>query len=115
MLTEAEALVMSALIEAPIAYAIVRLAGWPGRGAIHAAIASAVATAVTHPQFWAAAVWASPRFGYWPSVMAGEAIVVLAEGFLIAWMAGLTLQRAMTVSLIANFTSCVAGIALIFA
>lgn len=115
MLTEPEALVMSALIEAPIAYAVVRFNGWPGRGAMHAAFASAVATAVTHPQFWAAAVWAIPRYGYWLSVFAGEASVVLVEGLLIAWMAGLTLQRAMIVSLAANFASCIAGIAVFFA
>lgn len=107
---EVEALAVSAAIEAPVAYLIVRMAKWPGRGALHAGLASAVATAVTHPQLWAAALWAYPRLGYWPSVAGLEALVVLVEGVLIAWMASLALHRAMLVSLIANAASCLAGL-----
>ncbi len=110
MLTEPLALVISAAIEAPIAYLIVRLARWPSRGPLHAGAASAVATAVTHPQFWAGVIWAAPRFGYWSSVVTGEILVVLAEGAMIAWMAELRLQRAMLVSLVANTVSCAAGL-----
>jgi len=106
---ELEALAFSAAIEAPIAYLIVRLTRWPSRGALHAGLASAVATAVTHPQLWAAALWAYPRFGYWPSLVGLETLVVLVEGLLIAWMAALALRRAMLVSLIANASSCIAG------
>ena len=107
---EAGALAISAVIEAPIADFTVRVSRWPSRGALNAGLASAVATAVTHPQLWTAALWAYPRFGYWPSVVGFEAIVVLAEGLLIAWMAALALHRAMFVSLIANLASCCAGI-----
>lgn len=114
MLTEPLALVISATIEAPVAYIIVRLARWPCRGPLHAGAASAVATAVTHPQFWNAVVWAAPRMGYWPSVLAGEAIVILVEGALIAWMVDLRIQRAMLVSLVANTASCVAGLVSFF-
>jgi hypothetical protein len=110
---EAQALVISAAIEAPIAALIVRLAHWPGRGAVHAALAAAVATAVTHPQLWAAAEWAYPRFGYWPSVVGLEALVVAVEGLLIAWMAALALHRAMLVSLAANTASCLVGVLLL--
>ena len=109
-MTEAEALLMSAAIEAPIAALIVGLARWPSRGALHAGLAAAVATAVTHPQLWAAAEWAYPRFGYWPSVAVLEIIVVLVEGGLIGWMASLSLPRAMLVSLAANAASCAAGL-----
>ena len=110
MLTEPFALVISALIEAPIAYLIVRLARWPCRGAMHAAAASAVATAVTHPQLWFTVVpWLSDRLGYWPAVAIGEIAVVLVEGALIAWMAQLKLQRAMLVSLVANVASFAVG------
>ena len=110
MLTEPLALVISAAIEAPIAYVIVRLTRWPSRGPLHAGAASAVATTVTHPQFWNGVLWAGPRFGYWPSVVTGEILVVLAEGAMIAWMADLRLQRAMLVSLVANTASCAAGL-----
>jgi hypothetical protein len=106
---EVEALLISAAIEAPIAFLIVRATHWPSRGALHAGIAAAVATAVTHSQLWAAALWAYPRFGYWPSVIVLEAIVVLVEGCLIGWMARLSLRRAMLISLAANTASCAAG------
>lgn len=106
---EIEALAISAAIEGPIAFGIVRLAKWPCRGALHAALASIVATAVTHPQLWSAALWAFTRFDYWPSVLALEAVVILAEALLIAWMAELALPRAMVVSLLANTASCAAG------
>lgn len=110
--SEFAALLLSALIEAPIAFLVVRLARWPSRGALHVAAASAVATAVTHPQLWAAALWAYPRFPYWPSLIALEAAVVLVEGGLIAWMARLRLDRAMLVSLVANGGSFLAGLVL---
>ena len=106
---ESEALLISAAIEAPIAFLIVRATHWPCRGAVHAGFAAAVATAVTHPQLWAAALWAYPRFGYWPSVIALEAVVVLVEGGLIGWMARLSLGHAMLISLAANTASCAAG------
>lgn len=107
---ESEALLLSAAIEAPIAYAIVSLTRWPSRGAMHAGLAAAVATAVTHPQLWSAALWAFPRYGYWPSLVVLEALVVLAEGVLIAWMARLSLRHAMLLSLATNVASCVAGL-----
>jgi hypothetical protein len=69
-----------------------------------------VATAVTHPQLWSAAFWAYPRFPYWPSIIVLEALVIAAEGLLIAWMSGLAFRRAMIVSLIANSASCLAGL-----
>ncbi len=108
---EIEALLLSCLVEAPVAYVVTRAARcWPSRGSPHVALAAAAATAITHPQLWAAALWAYPRFAYWPSVIALEAIVVLAEGVLIAWMADLRIDRAMLVSLLANSASCLFGL-----
>jgi hypothetical protein len=109
-LTEAQALLLSAAIEGPIAFAVARLAKWPCRGALHVGVASAVATAVTHPQLWAAAYWAYPRFPFWPAILVLEALVILAEGVLIAWMAQLALPRAMVVSVIANPASFLVGL-----
>ena len=107
---EAVALGISAAVEAPIAALIVYAARWPCRGALHAGLAAAVATAVTHPQLWEAANWAYPRFGYWPSLVGLEALVVAVEALLIAWMAKLALHRAFAVSLAANIASCAAGL-----
>jgi hypothetical protein len=109
-MVEAEALLLSMAIEGPIAFSIVRFTRWPCRGALHVGLASAVATAVTLPQLWSAAIWAYPRFPYWPSIVILEALVMSAEGLLIAWMAGLALPRAMFLSLIANVASCLAGL-----
>lgn len=107
---EAAALAISAAVEAPVAAAVVALARWPSRGVLHVAVAAAVATAVTHPQLWEAALWAYPRFGYWPSVAALETVVVLVEALLIAWMAQLRIHRALTLSLAANIASCAMGL-----
>ena len=107
---ELKYLLLSCAIEAPIAYLIVRWSRWPSRGALHAGLAAAVATAVTHPQMWQAALWAYPRFGYWPSLVGLELLVVLVEGMPISWMAQLKLHRAMLVSLCANGASCLVGL-----
>jgi len=110
--SEIGALALSAAIEAPVGWLVARLARWESRGPSHVALACAAATAVTHPQLWAAAAWAYPRFGYWPSLAVLEGAVVGVEGALIAWMAGLRVQRAMLVSLAANAASLGVGLAL---
>ena len=109
-MTEAMALVISAAVEAPVAFLIVVLTKWPCRGAWHVGLASAVATAVTHPQLWSAALWAYQRYSYWQTITVLEAAVVVVEGLLIAWMAALKLSRAMLVSLIANSASLLIGL-----
>lgn len=108
-MTEIEALVLSAAIEAPIAYAIARAAGWPCRGPVHVAAASAVATAVTHPQAWEFALAAYAKLGMWGATLTIEGLVILAEAALIAWMAQLRPDRAALVSLLANSSSWFAG------
>jgi hypothetical protein len=83
---------------------------WECRGALYVAASSAAATAITHPQLWALALWAYERYPYWPSVLTLEAAVVVIEGLLIAWMAMLRLDRAMLVSLAANSGSLTLGL-----
>jgi hypothetical protein len=112
-MNEIEALLLSAIIEAPLAYIVARAGGWPNRGNLHVAAAAAAATAITHPQLWAAALWTYSRLPYWPSILALEAVVVLVEGALIAWMAGLRIDRAMLVSLVANVGSFLIGLLLV--
>lgn len=111
-MSECEAMILSAALEAIVAFAIAHFRAWPCRGAIHVGAASAIATFVTHPQFWNAALFAYDRYGIWPSLAALEAIVVLVEGALIAWMASLRLDHAMLVSLAANAASFALGLAL---
>lgn len=108
-MSEAEGLLLSAAIEAVLAYGLARLARWPCRGPVHVGLASAVATAVTHPQAWELALRLYPRWGGSWTALAVEAAVVAAEALLIAWMAQLRLDRAALVSLIANSASWAAG------
>lgn len=109
-MVETEALLVSAALEGPIGFLFARLTRWPCRGPLHVGFACAVATAVTHPQVWAAAFWAYPHFPYWPTAIVLEALVIVAEGLMIAWMAQLALPRAMLVSLIANSASFLFGL-----
>ena len=109
-MSETEALLISMAIEGPVAFALVKFAGWPSRGALHAGLASMVATAVTHPQMWALAIWSFGRFPYWPAILAIEALVVVVEAALIAWMTQLTPARAGIVSLAANSASFLFGL-----
>ena len=111
-MTEFQALLLSAAIEAPIAWLVVRLARWPSRGPAHAAAAAAVATAVTHPQLWTAVLWLAPSYGWAPVTLASEAVVVVVEGVLMAWMAGLRLRHAMPLSLVTNGASFAVGLVL---
>jgi hypothetical protein len=115
-MTEFEAMLLSVAIEAPIAFAIVAIKGWPcpgsRRGPLDAAIAISVATAVTHPQLWTAALWLYPRIGFWPAVGCAEAVVVVVEAAIILWATGLSAARAFALSTIANGASTLIGIAL---
>jgi hypothetical protein len=112
-MSEAEALLISMAIEGPVAFVLVSLVRWPSRGPLHAGLASMVATAVTHPQMWTLAIWSYGRFPYWPAILTIEALVVVVEAALIAWMARLTIGRAGIVSLVANSASFLAGLWLI--
>src|SRR5437016_540386 len=111
-MSEFEALLLSAVIEAPIAWLIVHGRAWPCRGAGHAALAAAFATACTHPQLWAAVTTFAPDIGYVPAVAAGEIVVIVVEAGIIGWAITLTPIRALGLSLAANAASFVAGLAL---
>jgi hypothetical protein len=111
-MTEILALLLSAAIEGPLAYAVVAFARWPCRGPVHVAIATMLATAVTHPQLWSASLWLYARIGYWPAVGCAEAVVILVEAAIIAWASGLSSLRALAVSAIANAASALTGLVL---
>lgn len=102
---EITANVMSGAIEGVVAYYLVKKMKWPGRGPIHSAIASAAATGITHPYAFPAFNDLSPIWGFWTAFLFVEALVILAEGILIYWMAAMRLKHAMLQSLIANTAS----------
>ncbi|MEO5338058.1 MAG: hypothetical protein H7841_14370 [Magnetospirillum sp. WYHS-4] len=112
-MTEFEALLLGVSIEAPAAYAVARRFGWACRGARHVGLASAVATAATHPQLWSGASWAYQHFPFWASALGAEALVTIAEALLISWMARLAIRPAFLVSVLANAASCAVGLTVI--
>jgi hypothetical protein len=111
-MTEFEAMLLSVVVEGPIAFVIVRFTGWPCRGPLHVALAASLATAATHPQLWAVTLWLAPRFGYELTVATLEAAVILVEAMIIAWASGLSAMRALVVSVATNATSFAAGLLL---
>jgi hypothetical protein len=111
-MSEFEAMLLSVAIEAPIAFAIVAIRRWPCRGPLDAAIAIALATAVTHPQLWTAAQWLYPRIGFWATAAGAETVVVAVEAAIISWATGLPATRSLALSLLANGASTLIGIAL---
>jgi hypothetical protein len=111
-MNEFEALLLSAVIEAPVAWLIVRRRDWPCRGAGHAALAAAFATACTHPQLWAAVNAFAPQIGYVPAVALGEIAVVIVEAGIIGWVISLPPVRALWLSLATNTASFALGLCL---
>ena len=104
-MSEFEALLLSSVIEAPVALLIVRWRAWPCRGAGHAALAAVVATACTHPHLWAGVNALAPRIGYDPAVAIGETAVVIVEAGIIGWAIALSSLRAFWLSLATNAAS----------
>lgn len=111
-MSEFEALLLSAAIEAPVAWFIVRWRAWPCRGAGHAALAAVFATACTHPQLWAGVNAFAPDIGYNPAVALGETAVVIIEAGIIGWVIGLSPIRALWLSLATNAASFAVGLGL---
>lgn len=111
-MTEFEAMLLSAAIEAPVAGLAAWLTRWPSRGPLHVAGAATVATFVSHPLLWQAVLWGYDHASVWAAVALPEALVTLGEGALIAWIARMRLPQAMLVSLLANAASLLAGLLL---
>ena len=111
-MTEFEALLLSAAIEAPVAWLIVRWRAWPSRGAGHAALAATVATACTHAHLWASVNALAPQIGYDSAVAIGETTVVVVEAAIIGWAIGLSPLRALWLSLATNSASFGFGLVL---
>lgn len=109
-MNEFQAMLLSVLIEGPIAVALVRLTRWPCRGPAHAGLTLCVATAVTHPQFWAAFPWLMDHLGYDGAMVTGEAVVVVVEAAILVWAIGLSACRALLLSFCANGTSAIIGL-----
>ena len=108
--TQASALLLSILIEAPVAAALVGGLGWGCAG--RAGWAAALGTAMTHPVAWPAILWCSGMIGYWPGLLVTEGGVVLAESLAYYTVVPMPAGRALLASLVANAASTVAGLLL---
>jgi hypothetical protein len=106
-MTEPLALLLSVLVEAPVAHLLVARLGWgrPGR----AALAAALGTVCSHPFAWSFSLTLADRLGYWPSVMVTEAAVVVFESLGYLVLVPLPPRRALLASLVANAASTAFG------
>jgi len=106
-LSEFEALILSAVVEAAIAYALAWATRWSaGPRARRRKLAAATRSPTT---IMDGGLWATSAT-LLAVVLTLEAAVVVVEGALIAWMAMLRLDRAMLVSLAANSGSLALGL-----
>ncbi len=112
-MNELQAMLLSVAIEGPVAYALVVIADWPSRGAGHVALATALATAATHPQLWFAVEHFAALHDYVAVVLAAEAVVVVVEAAIIGWAGGLAARHAFAVSLAANVASGALGMLMV--
>lgn len=107
----ATARLISVLVEAAVAAALVAWRRWPARGrAVGAAGAAALGTLASHPLAWDSIVALTPRVGYGAAVSAVEALVVLGEAGVYVWVLALPLRRALMLSLAANGASLAVGL-----
>ena len=109
-MSQAAAMLLSLLTEAPAAAAATRGLGWGS--APRAAAVALLGTCATHPVLWDAFWELYPAFGYWPAVAIGEAGVVAVEALFYALLVPLPWRRAVGLSLLANAVSFSAGLAL---
>lgn len=104
------ALLLSLATEAPIAAAVVAIVGWcrPAR----AAAAAIIGTLLTHRLAWEAVLVATDHMAWAAAVLLVEAAVVIAEAIVYRVMTGLSIPRALLVSVLANAGSTALGVAL---
>lgn len=104
---------ISVLVEAAVAGALVALRRWPARGrAAGAAGAAALGTLASHPLAWDGIIALTPKVGYGAAVGAVEALVVLGEAGVYGWVLALPVRQALMLSLAANGASLGVGLVL---
>jgi hypothetical protein len=106
--TQTQALVLSLVIEAVVAFALVRGLRW-GSGT-RAMLAATVGTLITHPVVWLAVPRLEPLLDYGAALALIESGVVLAESAAYRFVVPLGWRRALPASLIANAASTGAGL-----
>jgi len=111
---EFSARILTCVIEAPIAYALIKHEGWTCRGPGHAALAAAVGSCVLHPPAWDTFQFLHHNlgWGFWSALIPVEAAVYVTKALLIGWMIQLPFKRAMILSTFENTASAGTGVLL---
>jgi hypothetical protein len=109
-MTELQALLLSIVIEAAVAAALVGALRWGSP--LRAAFAASLATLMTHWFAWHGVLWLEAPLGYRAAVLIVESAVVVCESFVYLAIVPLPPRRAFIASLIANAASTAAGLTL---
>jgi len=112
VMNQLEAMLISMTIEGAVTFGMVRWNGWSCRGPWHVTAAIMLATAATHPLLWEVALFLYSRLGYEPTLLLTEAVVVLAEAGVVAWITGLPPKQSLVASACANTASVLVGLTL---
>lgn len=107
-MTQTAALSLSIVIEAVLAFVLVRGLRW-GSG-MRAALAATVGTLITHPLVWYTVPRLEDSIGYAGAVALIEIDVVLAESVAYRLIVPLSWRRSLLASLVANAASTAAGL-----
>ena len=103
-----KALCWTLLFEIPVVVAVLRFSPWKIDLSWPSLLGAAVVpTVLTLPYLWFLGPWLAPD--PFLRVLAGEALVALAETLLIALLARIPMHRALVVSIAANALSWAAG------
>lgn len=115
-MSQLQAMLLSLLIEVPLAIGIVALLRWLPRAELkRLAVVAVAATLLSHPLAWAAGTWLQPRLGYVVMALIVETGVVALEAVLYARLAGLGWWRGAALAVLANGASFGVGLLVFYA
>jgi hypothetical protein len=111
-MTQSLALLLSIVVEAISAYALIGACGWGSP--LRAGLAAALGTLTTHWGAWSSIIWLieTNEIDYAPAVAAVESAVVLVEAIGYRLIVPLPLSQALLASFIANGASTASGLVL---
>ncbi len=108
-MNQPEAMVVSILIEAPIALLLARFSSKEGLWMVP--LVAIAATLITHPFAWWANVGLMPYLSSFPRISLVETGVFLVEGLVFSIGASWSLRKGMLISFLANLASTLFGVA----
>jgi len=111
LVSQLQAMLLSLLIEVPLAVGITALAGWlPRQELRRLAVAAIAATLLSHPLVWLAITQLQPLLQFAWRALIVETGAILLEAVVYARLAHLGYLRGMALSTLANGASFGAGL-----